>query len=444
MAGVYQYRRACFDMKYGYLWEEAQSPAVVVAAKWFPPVLADEAWFCPEDRGAPGPCVPQPVAAEEEEADLRQQVGDLLGKCDTLLAECAELDATVAEFSDGVRSDVASRRRATRRLRKLRRPSGTGASSAALIAAGETVACVLRRKGGGGGGGGGGVQLLCGWTNEERTWEPLERVHAEHGMDAVRLLRSFDEAKRAESAPRDRGFRPENWEHERRWQARERRAEKFRRRMERLRIVADPDTGRIVERLAPPPAVEVQPAAAPSPQSADGWRDTDWEPAAVWAPVEDGSQGHKGTAHTGNASADPLSHSRHYGDGDRYIYGYGYGYGYGAAPRPPRRVDDISYLQQLPRDQLREALQHVQDFTPEHYELLLQLSEDDVPKTASEEQLSRVDFSYAVQDDCVCMVCLEDVVGTGARMPCDHTFHGPCLREYLGAAKACPLCKAEL
>eukprot|EP01065_Artemidia_motanka_P003619 TRINITY_DN1172_c0_g1_i11.p1 TRINITY_DN1172_c0_g1~~TRINITY_DN1172_c0_g1_i11.p1 ORF type:complete len:367 (+),score=123.98 TRINITY_DN1172_c0_g1_i11:51-1103(+) len=313
----------------------------------------------------PTPIQAKPDKVEQEEEELERDIGDLLSRCDALLAGCSELDATVAEFSDGVRSDVASRRRATRRLRKLRRPSGTGASSAALIAAGETVACVLRRKGGGGGGGGGGVQLLCGWTNEERTWEPLERVHAEHGMDAVRLLRSFDEAKRAESAPRDRGFRPENWDRELRRQARRRRDTRFLKRMYNL-------------------GIEIE-----TPQG-----------VVVWDRVH------------GMVLA--------------------------------RRVDDISYLQQLPRDQLREALQHVQDFTPEHYELLLQLSEDDVPKTASEEQLSRVDFSYAVQDDCVCMVCLEDVVCAGARMPCGHTFHGPCLREYLGAAKACPLCKAEL
>eukprot|EP01065_Artemidia_motanka_P003617 TRINITY_DN1172_c0_g1_i1.p2 TRINITY_DN1172_c0_g1~~TRINITY_DN1172_c0_g1_i1.p2 ORF type:complete len:398 (+),score=126.08 TRINITY_DN1172_c0_g1_i1:51-1196(+) len=344
----------------------------------------------------PTPIQAKPDKVEQEEEELERDIGDLLSRCDALLAGCSELDATVAEFSDGVRSDVASRRRATRRLRKLRRPSGTGASSAALIAAGETVACVLRRKGGGGGGGGGGVQLLCGWTNEERTWEPLERVHAEHGMDAVRLLRSFDEAKRAESAPRDRGFRPENWEYELRRQAQERRVGKFRRRMRRLGIKLEGDDDR---------AQPVQAAAGGAVQ----------RPAP--APY---AFGHYASAYSG------------------------YGYGYGTAPRPTRRVDDISYLQQLPRDQLREALQHVQDFTPEHYELLLQLSEDDVPKTASEEQLSRVDFSYAVQDDCVCMVCLEDVVGTGARMPCGHTFHGPCLREYLGAAKACPLCKAEL
>eukprot|EP01065_Artemidia_motanka_P003624 TRINITY_DN1172_c0_g1_i7.p1 TRINITY_DN1172_c0_g1~~TRINITY_DN1172_c0_g1_i7.p1 ORF type:complete len:416 (+),score=121.51 TRINITY_DN1172_c0_g1_i7:87-1250(+) len=387
MAGVYQYRRACFDMKYGYLWEEAQSPAVVVAAKWFPPVLADEAWFCPEDRGAPGPCVPQPVAAEEEEADLRQQVGDLLGKCDTLLAECAELDATVAEFSDGVRSDVASRRRATRRLRKLRRPSGTGASSAALIAAGETVACVLRRKGGGGGGGGGGVQLLCGWTNEERTWEPLERVHAEHGMDAVRLLRSFDEAKRAESAPRDRGLQPEKWWRTRRAAARVRREEKFRTRMRRLRIRIDPWTGRVAKRGIVLTAAPPLPAAPPAP---------------------------------------------------RYLACGG------CTAGGCHSCGDVSLLQQLPRGQLRVALQHVQAFTPEHYELLLLLSDDDVPMSASEEQLSRVDFESEVQSECVCVVCLEDDIGTGARMPCGHAFHSHCLRGYLGTAKACPVCKAEL
>ena len=47
-----------------------------------------------------------------------------------------------------------------------------------------------------------------------------------------------------------------------------------------------------------------------------------------------------------------------------------------------------------PLPSLRSALQQLEDFTPEHFDLLLRLSDDDVPKTASDEQLQRVDWAH--------------------------------------------------
>eukprot|EP01062_Namystynia_karyoxenos_P061163 TRINITY_DN5325_c0_g1_i1.p1 TRINITY_DN5325_c0_g1~~TRINITY_DN5325_c0_g1_i1.p1 ORF type:complete len:1222 (+),score=273.13 TRINITY_DN5325_c0_g1_i1:76-3741(+) len=95
---------------------------------------------------------------------------------------------------------------------------------------------------------------------------------------------------------------------------------------------------------------------------------------------------------------------------------------------------------------LRLYLEQVRDFTPNDYQLLSRLSEDDVPKCASEEQRARVVPLKAEGGEDPCMICLDDIEEGQqlGRMPCGHAFHSACLSEHFGRSRCCPCCKAEL
>ena len=106
-------------------------------------------------------------------------------------------------------------------------------------------------------------------------------------------------------------------------------------------------------------------------------------------------------------------------------------------------------LMHLDVPELRRYLQTVENFTPLHYNLLLRLSEEDVPRGASDIALSRVAVPTSEQfaahkDDCiVCMDPCEEQV-EAAYLPCGHIFHDDCIRGWFKNEKTCPLCKAEL
>eukprot|EP00755_Sulcionema_specki_P022890 Sspe_Gene.77586::Locus_48488_Transcript_1_1_Confidence_1.000_Length_1150::g.77586::m.77586 len=96
---------------------------------------------------------------------------------------------------------------------------------------------------------------------------------------------------------------------------------------------------------------------------------------------------------------------------------------------------------------LRQYLQTVTEFTPLHYELLLRLSEDDVSRGASADQLERlVDVPKEVVEEAGdCLICLDPLTNAPATLlPCSHFFHSECVRNWLKNEKVCPSCKREL
>eukprot|EP01062_Namystynia_karyoxenos_P011720 TRINITY_DN14211_c0_g1_i1.p1 TRINITY_DN14211_c0_g1~~TRINITY_DN14211_c0_g1_i1.p1 ORF type:complete len:914 (+),score=208.33 TRINITY_DN14211_c0_g1_i1:227-2968(+) len=112
--------------------------------------------------------------------------------------------------------------------------------------------------------------------------------------------------------------------------------------------------------------------------------------------------------------------------------------------------DYKSLLMGVDLGSLRLYLEQVTDFTPDDYELLGRLSDDDVPKAASPEQLALLEDTHDAElgDDGEprpCCICL-DVMDAGnlARLPCKHVFHADCIRSHLKRSKACPCCKREI
>ena len=63
---------------------------------------------------------------------------------------------------------------------------------------------------------------------------------------------------------------------------------------------------------------------------------------------------------------------------------------------------------------------------------------------ATQAQLHRLCKAAAEADKC--MICLEDALVDPARLPCGHTFCGPCVVELRarGVSESCPLCRSPL
>jgi hypothetical protein len=63
------------------------------------------------------------------------------------------------------------------------------------------------------------------------------------------------------------------------------------------------------------------------------------------------------------------------------------------------------------------------------------------------EQLPKVSVSReCISDSAVCSICQEDwILGeTALSMPCNHTFHPPCIQEWLKEHNSCPICRFEV
>eukprot|EP00756_Hemistasia_phaeocysticola_P009476 Hpha_TRINITY_DN14896_c0_g2::TRINITY_DN14896_c0_g2_i2::g.170135::m.170135 len=112
--------------------------------------------------------------------------------------------------------------------------------------------------------------------------------------------------------------------------------------------------------------------------------------------------------------------------------------------------DYKSLLMGIDLKTLRLYLEQVVEFTPEDYEHLGRLSDDDVPKAATAAQLKSLKVVTAtaadVDDERACAICL-DVFEAGSSLeglPCNHVFHGECIRSHLTRSKCCPCCKREL
>lgn len=115
---------------------------------------------------------------------------------------------------------------------------------------------------------------------------------------------------------------------------------------------------------------------------------------------------------------------------------------------PPSRQVGVA------RDLQRRLLSSDRDFTPEDYDMLLELDEYQGPKDGHHHCLqakklqalmmwlpvSGVPAGAAVQE---CIVCLEPMEpGTEVRtLPCMHVFHRACIEQWLGTASqpCCPI-----
>lgn len=334
------------------------------------------------------------TAEDKEEALLAEQLGDLERECNKLLLLCDE-------FTAEIDTEIADFRRLRRRTARACRDVATVRSSSAQRSSGERVTEVLRRRTGVDGTRTGDM-LLVRWSDGSCTWEPYDRVEREEDWDTLNALRTF-EAGRAALAP-DRGLRPFGWDREvqrlRKYkQALIKRRRRFRR-------------GLPVRDGPPRPAqfAPAQPRGQPQPAEQQQREQMDWGQHLVQPQPYD---------------ATPPA--------------YGYGGGWRQAPRT-----DFEYLQTLPLNELRIALQQVQDFTPEHFELLGRLDEDNKPKCATAEQLSRIEFGVCAPGG-ECVICMCDMTdGEMARLPCGHIFHGECVRQLTTTSRECPLCRCEI
>jgi len=89
------------------------------------------------------------------------------------------------------------------------------------------------------------------------------------------------------------------------------------------------------------------------------------------------------------------------------------------------------------------------------YEQLIALQErmgGAVNRSATAEQIEQLPVHCHAstttdgEDPPCCSVCLEDFAdGERIRtLPCDHTFHAPCIDMWLGQNRACPICKRDI
>eukprot|EP01062_Namystynia_karyoxenos_P051886 TRINITY_DN4102_c0_g1_i1.p1 TRINITY_DN4102_c0_g1~~TRINITY_DN4102_c0_g1_i1.p1 ORF type:complete len:425 (+),score=118.83 TRINITY_DN4102_c0_g1_i1:108-1277(+) len=339
-------------------------------------------------------CYPAPAQdqdpAEAEAAALAAELSEMAAACERICAAAADALLAVGECE----AEHKAARSFRRRLRRAARPCATVESSAASRAAGAVVVAVLRRRTNG------HIDddtILCQWSDGATAWEPLGRIHREHGSDGVQLLLEYEARRPRGTQPRDRGFRPFGWEPPRRPPKRPpgRRGAAWTRDATRGRPAQHGDA----------------PRPAPAPAYGGGYA---------------GAYGNGG----GYAGA--------------YAYGGGYAGAYGYGRYTQQQEPSLEYLETLGNRELRTALQHVQVLTEAHFLLLLRLSDDDVPKTATAEQLGRVQWAHALQEPADCLICLEGIDGTAALLPCAHGYHADCLRSYLETAKRCPVCKKEI
>jgi hypothetical protein len=88
------------------------------------------------------------------------------------------------------------------------------------------------------------------------------------------------------------------------------------------------------------------------------------------------------------------------------------------------------------------------DLTPADYEALLSLDEDSEGGGLAPETLARLPrYSFAAGAAAVCCaVCLDDALeGVELlRLPCGHSFHVPCISNWLAITPFCPVCKARV
>eukprot|EP01006_Ploeotia_vitrea_P042367 TRINITY_DN66622_c6_g4_i1.p1 TRINITY_DN66622_c6_g4~~TRINITY_DN66622_c6_g4_i1.p1 ORF type:complete len:808 (-),score=46.57 TRINITY_DN66622_c6_g4_i1:1070-3493(-) len=107
-------------------------------------------------------------------------------------------------------------------------------------------------------------------------------------------------------------------------------------------------------------------------------------------------------------------------------------------------------IEEMPLWLVRRFVASLPEIRPEHYSLLLRLSEDDVKKpNASDEQIEALEVIIAESHHCTeaCVICMDDVEEGQdlTLLPCDHYFHCECIVEYFrNYGSTCPLCKTAI
>lgn len=390
-------------------------------------------WWLEEEQPppSPGPCstpglsdddepAPPPTPARWELETVRDEAEVLIEQFGEVERGCDDLLRLFDKFTAELDAEAAECRRMTKRVARALREVATVRSSSALRRSGEHVTAVLRRRTGTDGTRD-GDRLLVHWSDGSRSWEPYARVDREEDWDTLNALRTF-ESERAALTPA-RGLRPFGWDREVQKYRAYKKGARERRQRERRGLPIRDAPRRPQAPQAPPSAYQWQPPPAtnhqPRPPAYGDWGGDDH---GAWQP--------------------PPAHGGWGGGWGQPAPAHGQGYG-GWGQRQHRT--DYAYLSTLPLDELRLALQHVQDFTPEHFELLGRLDEDNAPKGATPQQMQRVKFFSASSPGGDCVICMSEMTdGEMALLPCGHAFHGDCVRQLTTSCKECPLCRKEI
>ncbi|KAL2929040.1 E3 ubiquitin-protein ligase RING1-like [Bienertia sinuspersici] len=49
--------------------------------------------------------------------------------------------------------------------------------------------------------------------------------------------------------------------------------------------------------------------------------------------------------------------------------------------------------------------------------------------------------TVSVENDVICLVCMEGFRRSAKQIPCGHVFHGDCIAPWLSITNSCPLCR---
>lgn len=108
--------------------------------------------------------------------------------------------------------------------------------------------------------------------------------------------------------------------------------------------------------------------------------------------------------------------------------------GFGGIEKLVRPVIELpESMRHLPPDQISDRLRFLFDMLNE-----VSLAEED--ESMPEEEIDMLPAVMRLQDSCA--VCLQERGEDVARqLPCGHTFHDLCLRNWLKLKATCPICK---